>query len=144
VGLQTQSAQINAKDLPPADPGRRIIHHSLPELAFIAGKKTVFHTIVTAFGLLFNLLTTIADVVTAHKVVVALLVLSASSNFYFSSRDTWAWWRERRAEKFMARVGVRPNVVIGRSVWLKDLDDLVSGENNRSSLGIVESPWYVP
>jgi hypothetical protein len=142
IGQQTQSAQINASDLPPSDPTRRIIHHSLAELFSSAAQKTAVHTIVTVLGLGLNLLTSIAEVVTAHKLLVALFVLSATSNFYFSGRETWSWWTERRAEKFMARVGVRPNVVIGRSIWLRDLDDLVSSQNgNGTNVGEKESPW---
>jgi hypothetical protein len=143
IGQQTQSAQINASDLPPSDPTRRIIHHSLPELLLSAAQRTAVHTIVTVLGLGLNLLTSIAEVVTAHKILVALFVLSATSNFYFSGRETWSWWTERRAEKFMARVGVRPNVIIGRSIWLKDLDNLIGGGSvNSTNLDLKESPWY--
>jgi hypothetical protein len=143
IGQQTQSAQINASDLPPSDPTRRIIHHSLPELFLSAAQKTAVHTIVTVLGLGLNLLTSIAEVVTGHKILVVLFLLSATSNFYFSGRETWSWWTERRAEKFMARVGVRPNIVMGRSIWLRDLDDLVGVENiNGTDVGLKESPWY--
>jgi hypothetical protein len=145
IGQQTQSAQINASDLPPSDPTRRIIHHSLAELFLSAAQKTAVHTIVTILGLGLNLLTSIAEVVTAHKLLVALFILSACSNFYFSGRESWAWWTERRAEKFMARIGVKPNIVIGRSIWLKDLDELV-GAGNGTDVGFerAKSPWYIP
>lgn len=81
-------------------------------------------------------------VVTAHSVVVGLLASSVFTNVYFANRDTWSWWRERNARSFMAKMGVHPNVVMGRSVWLRDVDAfLLHPDRNRSEVGSLESPW---
>jgi hypothetical protein len=53
------------------------------------------------------------------------LLLSILTNAFFTSRDTSEWWSERNAAKFMARVGVGPNPMMSKAIYLKDLDDVL-------------------
>lgn len=61
----------------------------------------------------------------AHGVLIALLVLSGLFNGFYTSRDSWDWWQERSARSFMARLGIRPDAVMGKAVYVRDLDDFV-------------------
>ena len=56
-----------------------------------------------------------------------LLLISILANAFFTSRDTSEWWSERNAAKFMTRIGVGPNPIMGKSIFLKDLDDALAG-----------------
>jgi VAD1 Analog of StAR-related lipid transfer domain/BAR domain of APPL family/PH domain len=76
----------------------------------------------------------------ANSVIATLLVLSLLYNSWFSIRDTRDWWHERNAAKFMGRMGVSPNHVMSKSVYLSDLDDIVTPNIGR--LKPVDSACY--
>ncbi|OTB08046.1 hypothetical protein M426DRAFT_317559 [Hypoxylon sp. CI-4A] len=63
------------------------------------------------------------DVVTAQRIILALLGFSILTNLIFSSQSTSAWWGERRAASFMNRVGVSPNVIMSKAIYIADLDE---------------------
>ncbi|KAJ5616012.1 hypothetical protein N7537_001126 [Penicillium hordei] len=62
----------------------------------------------------------------AHKIILIMLATSAILNGYYSSRDSWDWWHERHAGNFMARLGVQPNLVMSKSIYMRDIDDAVA------------------
>ncbi|KAI6090430.1 hypothetical protein F4821DRAFT_229326 [Hypoxylon rubiginosum] len=63
------------------------------------------------------------DVVTAQRIVLALLGLSVLTNVVFSGQGASTWWSERRAAGFMNRLGVGPNVVMSKAIYIADLDE---------------------
>lgn len=63
------------------------------------------------------------DVVTAQRILLALLGFSVLTNIVFSSQSTSTWWSERRAASFMNRIGVSPNVVMSKAIYIADLDE---------------------
>ncbi|KAL7626274.1 SNF1-interacting protein [Parahypoxylon ruwenzoriense] len=75
------------------------------------------------------------DVVTAQWIILALLGFSVLTNIIFSSQGTSAWWGERRAANFMNRIGVGPNVVMSKAIYIADL-----GEAARSSTALPSWP----
>ncbi|KAI0013678.1 PH domain-containing protein [Xylariaceae sp. FL0662B] len=62
------------------------------------------------------------DVVTAQRLLLALLGFSVFTNLVFSSQGSLTWWTERRAAGFMNRLGVSPNVMMSKAIYLADLD----------------------
>lgn len=66
------------------------------------------------------------NTVSAHKVILTLLVTSAVMNGFYFSRDTWDWWHERHASNFMARLGVQPDMVMSKAVYIRDIDEAVA------------------
>lgn len=142
VGIQTQSSHVPTTDLPGSRSGDRIRTHTIIGLTRSALARIALQVFFAILGLIVQIVQSTAKVVTAHTVVVGLLALSAFTNVYFTNRDTWSWWRERNARSFMAKIGVHPNVVMGRSVWLKDLDEfLLHPDRNQTEVGYLESPW---
>lgn len=94
----------------------------------------------------------------ANKVILTLLLSSVLINGLYSSRDAYGWWVERNAENFMARLGIRPDRVMSKAIYMKDIDDAVAnltvGQNNSNAsdcfatfyeqtMRIQESPWIV-
>ncbi|KAI1335482.1 PH domain-containing protein [Xylariaceae sp. FL0016] len=75
------------------------------------------------------------DVVTAQRIILALLGFSVLVNVVFSSQGSSTWLSERRAANFMGRVGVTPNVMMSKAVYLRDLDAAVQPSTS------VHSPW---
>jgi hypothetical protein len=71
---------------------------------------------------------------TAHSLILALLGVSILFNTFYSYRDTYSWWHERNANKFMARIGVTPNTVMSKAVHVQDLEELLSQNGDLPSL----------
>ncbi|PBP17948.1 hypothetical protein BUE80_DR011315 [Diplocarpon rosae] len=74
----------------------------------------------------FAALRTIWKISNAHYIILTALLLSVLINAFLTSRDTSEWWSERNAAKFMSRIGVGPNSITGKSVYLKDIDDALT------------------
>jgi hypothetical protein len=74
------------------------------------------------------------NICTAHSLILALLGVSILFNTFYSYRDTYSWWHERNASKFMARIGVTPNTVMSKAVHVQDLEELLSQNGDLPSL----------
>jgi hypothetical protein len=62
----------------------------------------------------------------AHKVLVLVLALSVLWNGWYAARDGRVWWQERRAVRFMHRLGVKPDAVMAKAVYLQDIEALLA------------------
>lgn len=80
------------------------------------------------------------DIVSAERVTIALLGFSVLTNVVITSQSSSAWWSERRAASFMSRVGVGPNVVMSKAIYLTDLDDAARGSSSLSSSSPIQDP----
>lgn len=65
----------------------------------------------------------IFDVVTAHRVILLLLGLSIATNLTLSTSESLTWWQERRVANFMRRVGVSPNHIMSKAIYMADLHE---------------------
>lgn len=68
--------------------------------------------------------------VRANRVILFLLVSSFLINIFHSYHDALWWVQERNASKFMNRLGVRPNGVMSKAIYLKDMDDAIANATN--------------
>lgn len=62
----------------------------------------------------------------AHTIILIALSASILVNAFLTGRDTSEWWTERNAAKFMSRMGVGPNPIMSKAIYLKDLDEAVN------------------
>lgn len=62
----------------------------------------------------------------ANRTILVVLACSLAINGFHSYRDTIEWWQERNAGNFMARLGVRPDTVLSKAVYLKDVDAVIA------------------
>ncbi|KAL5612821.1 hypothetical protein BROUX41_004098 [Berkeleyomyces rouxiae] len=96
-------------------------HRTLTKMAF----DTVFsfaESIVTSVLMsVFAVMQSLFRVLSAHRVLLGLLVASVLLNVLMTGKETSSWWTERRAARFMQRIGVGPNVVMSRAVRWEDL-----------------------
>jgi hypothetical protein len=144
VGQQTQSIQLLASDLAPADlkGSKRLRYRSLSRLVVYAARRLAIAYFFIGLGWSIQLISWASRTVTAHRFLITVLALSAGFNFFHSSRDSWDWWQERKAGQYMARLGVKPNAVMTKSIWLKDLEDLVAETQvDRTKLGYASGAW---
>ncbi|EEY20612.1 conserved hypothetical protein [Verticillium alfalfae VaMs.102] len=75
---------------------------------------------------------TVFGVVTAHRLLLLLLGLSALTNVFWASKENSGWWSERRAVRFMKNVGVGPNVVMSKAIYMADLGEASGAARNGS------------
>lgn len=64
----------------------------------------------------------------ANIILLGVLLVSVIINFTLSASSTSEWWRERNAGKFMARMGVGPNLSMSKAIYLHDLNSAAIGE----------------
>ena len=62
------------------------------------------------------------DVIAAQHILLAFLAFSILINIIISSQGLSTWWSERRAANFMHRIGVGPNVMMSKAIYIADLD----------------------
>jgi hypothetical protein len=71
----------------------------------------------------FAALQSLWKICNAHSIILTGLLLSVLANAFLTSRDTSDWWAERNAAKFMNRIGVGPNSIMSKAIYIKDLHD---------------------
>lgn len=86
------------------------------------------------------------EIMSAQRVILLVLMVSMLYNGLLSSRSVVSYWSERRAASWVESVGVAPNGIMSRAVYLKDLDEIVNNEtlNQGQELegeGMGESQW---
>ncbi|KAK5018153.1 SNF1-interacting protein [Cryomyces antarcticus] len=128
VGQATQATQCLASDVPPLSTPRRFVvkRRTLSGLVFDNTLAQAGNLTITLIGWIRNAFQGVMKICTAHTIMVGLLVASMLFNSFYSYRDTSGWWNERNAGRFMARVGVKPNAVMSKAVYMKDVDDILS------------------
>ena len=84
------------------------------------------------------------SIVTAHRVLLLILVVSATANLGLSVRSTRAFWSERRASQFLQDVDVRPDGIMARSITLQGLREVVAPLNASSSGSCGDRFWRSP
>ena len=142
VGQQTKVSEFTNADVPLSSQLRRsMTHRTMTRLIFEA-IASLFESVVTSLlQWTGSFMRWIWKTVNANSIILGVLTLSVLTNFFFSSREMSNWWKERSASKFMARLGVGPNQMMSKAVYVSDLDDVVSNTIwNRNGAA---SRWYV-
>jgi hypothetical protein len=75
----------------------------------------------------------------ANRIILGLLVFSMAINLFLSGKDTSVWWSERQAARYMSRIGVGPNHMMSKALYVRDLDDAIKGSVH--VLGQPDSRW---
>ncbi|THZ56078.1 hypothetical protein D6C86_08133 [Aureobasidium pullulans] len=129
VGQSTQTSQVSAVDLPSTSISRtrrKVKIRTLFNLYTDELLAQAFRLFTMLIDIFIAIAKSVAGVVSAHTILVLLLALSAAYNTWYGYRDGLAWYDERNAGKFMARIGVRPDPTVTRAVYLSDIEELVS------------------
>ncbi|KUJ20936.1 uncharacterized protein LY89DRAFT_778579 [Mollisia scopiformis] len=101
---------------------QRTLTNMLLETMGSFGESAITSVMMWTFAALHSLW----KISSAHSIILTALLLSVMTNAFFTSRDTSEWWSERNAAKFMSRMGVVPNPMMSKAIYLKDLDDVLS------------------
>lgn len=150
IGIATQAVQVTAQDIPPPNRPRKFKLRPQTTGSFVA--QFIGNIIVSIFSTLMSwilaMFAGLGEVISAHKLLVMLLIVSGGANFFHTSRDSWLWWNERNAANFMSRLGVGPTTVMSRSVYLRDLEESFVNVNGTGialhlPADAATNKWYV-
>ncbi|KAI0906569.1 PH domain-containing protein [Ustulina deusta] len=122
VGLQSQVVVFSPNE---TDSTRKplINPRTLSSMLFETGRSFAESVASSLMLWTFAGLRKLWKVVTAQRLLILLLGLSVLTNITFSSQGSATWWSERRAANFMNRIGVGPNVMMSKAIYLADLDE---------------------
>jgi hypothetical protein len=150
VGMATQAAQFAPEDIPPPNRPRKFKLRPQTTGSFVLQFiGNIFISIVsTMMSWVLAVFTGLGNVISANQFLVLLLVLSAGTNLFYTSKESWQWWNERSAAKFMARLGVGPSTSLTRSIYIRDLEESFLNINDTiiplsSSVDANTNKWYV-
>ncbi|KAF2688907.1 hypothetical protein K458DRAFT_359905 [Lentithecium fluviatile CBS 122367] len=125
VGIATHAAQFAPEDIPPPNRPRKFKLQPQTTGSFVL--QFIGNVLVSIFSTMMSWIlaafTGLGNIISAHQLLVFMLVLSASTNFFYTSKESWQWWNERSAAKFMVRLGVGPSTSMTRAVYIRDLED---------------------
>ncbi|KAH0364545.1 arsenical-resistance protein, partial [Aureobasidium melanogenum] len=129
VGQSTQTSQVSASNLPTTSISRtrrKVKIRTLTNLYTDEVLAQAFRLVTMLIDLFIAIAKSFAGVVTAHKILVLILAFSATYNTWYGYRDGLAWYNERNAGKFMARLGIKPDPTVTRAVYLSDIEEFVA------------------
>lgn len=132
VGIQTQAVQLDAQDIPPPNRPRKFKLRPQTTASVIA--QLVGNIFISIFSTLLSwilaIIAGLGKVISAHKLLVVLLLCSGGANLFYTSKDSWAWWNERNAARFMSQLGVGPSTSMSRSIYIRDIEETFLHRNN--------------
>ncbi|KAI1828221.1 PH domain-containing protein [Xylaria intraflava] len=132
VGLQSQSVVFSPNE---ADSTKRplINPRTLGSMLFETGRSFADSVASSLMLWTFAGLQKLWKLVTAQRLLILLLGLSVITNLTLSSQSSSTWWSERRAVNFMNRLGVGPNAMMSKAIYLADLDEAAKSTSSRAA-----------
>ncbi|KAL2271451.1 hypothetical protein VTJ83DRAFT_822 [Remersonia thermophila] len=139
IGQQTEPVRFQAE---PSDAGAGIVRRprTLTDMMLETGRSFMESAITSLMMWAFAAVRKLFRAATANRVILTLLAASAAYNLLVVSQGAATWWVERKSARYMQRLGVGPNLMMGRAVYLKDLEELVAAGTVGGVEG--ESPCY--
>ncbi|KAI1327857.1 PH domain-containing protein [Xylariaceae sp. FL0255] len=132
VGLQTQVIVFSPNETDSAKKpliNPRTLSSMLFETTRSFAESVASSIMLWAFAALRKLW----NVGSAQRLLILLLGFSVISNITISSQGASTWWSERRAANVMNRIGVGPNTMMSRAIYLADLDEATKSSAIRPS-----------
>ena len=127
VGVQTQTSEFAGSEAPlKAQLRRSRKHRTLASLTFESCASMAESVVTSAGQLVLRILAWAWKTANANSIILGVLGISIIVNIISSSSGTLTWWKERRARKFMANLGIGPDLAMSKSIFIHDLDDLTN------------------
>jgi VAD1 Analog of StAR-related lipid transfer domain/PH domain len=104
---------------------RQPIQRTLFALLLQTSASLIESTLISALEIILTLIRWFWKTGSANSIILSLLLISALINGFYSSRDSWQWWHERSASRFMGRLGINANTVMSKAVYLHDMDEII-------------------
>ncbi|PWY95463.1 transcription factor SipA3 [Aspergillus sclerotioniger CBS 115572] len=126
IGRQGFASQFSPQGDLQLEPRNPRVQRTLVQLLFET-LVSVLETIVSDLMMwTFAFLRWVWKTTNANKVILILLLSSMLINGFYSSRDAYEWWHDRTVGNFMARIGVSPDNVMTKAIYMRDIDDAIA------------------
>ena len=122
IGRQAQPVVFTPAE---ADAARRqaVQPRTLTEMVYETVRSFSLSAVTSVIMWVFAALQRIFKVATAHRAIMLALIISLIANVSLTSLEGSVWLRERRATRMMGRLGIGPNMVMSKGVYLEDLKE---------------------
>ena len=129
VGQQKQVVVFTPNAAADAAKKTPIRVRSLTSMALETARSFMESAITSVMMWTFAGLRKMFHIVSAHRLILFLLVASSFYNIVITSKGTSTWWAERKAAKYMNSIGVGPNLMMSKAVYLADLEEASRGSS---------------
>lgn len=124
VGLQTSISVFSGSDAPlKAQLRRKMRRRTLTALAFESLGSLLESVATSVMQIVFDFVRWAWKTIDANSVLLAVLATSVLFNIIFSSTSTSEWWRERKAGRFLTRMGIGPDLTMSKAIYLHELHE---------------------
>ncbi|EAQ91219.1 hypothetical protein CHGG_03154 [Chaetomium globosum CBS 148.51] len=136
IGQQTQIVVFSPDTTPE---GQQLLQKSgtaavrprtLTDMMLETGRSFMESAITSVMMWAFAAVRRIFKIVTANRLILLLLAASAAYNLVVISQASSTWWVERKSARYMSRLGVGPNLMMSKAIYLADLDEAAGNSNN--------------
>jgi len=129
---QTEVAQITSTEaINPGQPRRALIKRkTLPSLTLEIAKSLGANSTAMILDFFISIGRSLFNILSAHTLLLTVLLVSLSIHVLHSSQGVSIWWQDRSAANFMARVGVTPNSILSKAIYLSDLQAGISVQSD--------------
>ncbi|KAH8198104.1 hypothetical protein TruAng_007725 [Truncatella angustata] len=141
IGQQTQVVLFSPAETEKTKKSH-IRPHSLTKMLFDTVRSWAESVVTSIIMWAFAVVKKLWDVVTAQRLLLVVLAMSFLLNLISSYQGTSTWWSERKAAGFMHRLGVGPNIIMSKAIYLRDLDEAARFSSLDSSWPAEDSYCY--
>ncbi|KAJ4304209.1 SNF1-interacting protein [Collariella sp. IMI 366227] len=139
VGQQTQVVVFSPETAAPTEQQQQragaasayasaVRPRTLTDMMLDSGRSFMESVITSVMMWVFAAVRKVFHVVTANRVILVLLAVSAAYNLVVVSQGSATWWVERKSARYMNRLGVGPNVMMSKAIYLADLEEAAAAE----------------
>ncbi|KXX79066.1 Protein SIP3 [Madurella mycetomatis] len=100
---------------------------TLTDMMLETGRSFMESAITSVMMWAFAAVKRLFKIITANRVILVLLAVSAAYNLLVISQASSTWWLERKSARYMSRLGVGPNLVMSKAIYLADLEEAAGG-----------------
>lgn len=139
IGRRADAVQFTPSE---ADAAKKqaVQPRTLTEMVYETVRSLGLSAVMSIIMWAFAALRRIFEVATAHRAILLVLALSLVANVSLTSLEGSVWLRERRATRVMSRLGIGPNMVMSKGLYLEDLAD-ASGPTGEEFSWPGDSAW---
>lgn len=154
IGSVTIATSVSSADLPQPTPGSayaraqrlKLRSTTLVALATATGRTVAREVLSAVLGGIAQGLQSSLKVLTAHTLLVGVLILSIFFNVLYTQSAGWSWWQHRNALSYMRGLGISGDMTMGRAVWLHDIKDYIGNVTIGPELTASQEPiagWQI-
>lgn len=136
VGQQTQVVVFSPAATTDASKKQAVKPRTLTAMLFETvrsfGESAISSLMMWAFAGLRSLFKAIS----VQRLLLLLLGFSALTNLLLTSTETSTWWRERRAAAFMQNMGIGPNTMMSKAIYITDIAEASGASGHELSFPV--------